>query len=66
MIETGEDLRRARERLGWSELQMANELRLAGTAQKAKNRVREMEAGIKPITGPVQVAVAAFLSGWRP
>ncbi len=45
---------------------MARALRLAGTPEKAAARVREMEAGKRDISGPVQVAVEALLSGWRP
>jgi len=45
---------------------MARALRLAGTPEKAAARVREMEAGRREISGPVQVAVEALLSGWRP
>jgi len=45
---------------------MARALRLAGTPDKAATRVREMESGNRPISGPVAVAVEAFLSGWRP
>jgi len=65
-VTTPDDLKAARHRLGWSLRQMARALRLAGTPDKAATRVREMESGNRPISGPVAVAVEAFLSGWRP
>lgn len=61
-----DQLRAARLILGWDEWQMARALRLAGTPDKAAARVREMETGRRDISGPVQVAVEALLSGWRP
>ena len=65
-ITTPDDLKAARQSLGWSLRQMARALRLAGTPEKAATRVREMESGTRPISGPVMVAVEAFLTGWRP
>jgi transcriptional regulator with XRE-family HTH domain len=65
-ITTPNDLKTARQVLGWSLRQMARALRLAGSDAKAATRVREMESGSRPISGPVAVAVEAFLSGWRP
>lgn len=65
-ITTPEDLKAARKSLGWSLRTMARALRLAGTAEKAATRVREMESGSRPISGPVCVSVEAFLDGWRP
>lgn len=64
MIRTPADLKAARRALGWSLSEMAGALRLSG--DKGAQRVREMEDGAKPLTGPVTVAVEAFLSGWRP
>ena len=52
--------------LGWDALTMGQALRLAGTPGKLAARVQDMEAGKRDISGPVQVAVEAFLSGWRP
>jgi hypothetical protein len=66
MITTPDDLYRARKRLGWSVYEMADALRLTGTREKAGQRVREMEAGDKPISGPVAVAVESFLAGYWP
>ena len=65
-IHTPADLKAARARLGWSLRTMARALRLAGTPEKAATRVREMEDGRRPISGPVGVAVEAFADGWRP
>lgn len=45
---------------------MARALRLAGTPDKLEARIHDMEAGKRDISGPVQVAMEAFLSGWRP
>jgi len=64
MIETPADLKAARQALGWSLSQMADALRLA--PPKGAQRVREMEAGAREISGPISVAVEALLSGWRP
>ena len=41
MIETGEDLRAAREKLGWSVVVMARALRLAGDRDQAAKRLIE-------------------------
>lgn len=65
MITTGDDLRHARERLGWSLSQLADALRMQGEAD-ACTRLRKMEAGRRPITGPISVAVEAFSDGFRP
>jgi len=61
-----DELRLARQVLGWSHDQMGRALKLAGGPEKAAARVKEMEAGRREISGPVQVAVEALLSGWRP
>lgn len=65
-VTTPADLKAARQQLGWSLRDMSRALRLAGTPEKAATRVREMESEARPISGPVAVAVEAFLSGWRP
>lgn len=65
-VTTPADLKAARQELGWSLRTMARALRLAGTPDKAATRVREMEDGRREISGPVAVAVEAFLTGWRP
>ena len=56
----------ARTILGWDHEQLGRALRLAGTPEKRTARVREMEAGKRDISGPVQVAIEALMSGWRP
>ena len=66
MIETGEDLRAAREKLGWSVVVMARALRLAGDRDQAAKRLIEMEAGFRSMSGPLTVAVEAFLKGFVP
>lgn len=60
------ELKLARQILGWDALTLARALRLAGTPEKMAARVTDMEAGKRDISGPVQVAVEALLSGWRP
>jgi len=66
MAGPADELRVARQILGWDHDQMARALRLAGTPDKAAARVKEMEAGRRDISGPVQALVEALLSGWRP
>lgn len=66
MPSSADEMKLARQVLAWDHAQMARALRLAGTPDKAATRVREMEAGRRDISGPVQVAVEALLSGWRP
>lgn len=61
-----DEFRAARRVLGWDCLTMARALRLAGTDDKLVARINEMESGRREISGPVQVAVEALLSGWRP
>lgn len=60
------ELKLARHILGWDPLTLAQALRLAGTPEKLVARIQDMEAGKRDISGPVQVAIEAFLSGWRP
>jgi len=45
---------------------MARALRLAQVETKGPDRVRDMESGAREVTGPVTVAVEAFLTGFRP
>ena len=56
-------LAQARQALGWSVTRLANALRLRDGGPR---RVRAMESGDNPISGPVSVAVEAYLDGWRP
>lgn len=65
-IASPDELKSARHRLGWSLREMASALRLASAETKGADRVREMEDGRRPISGPVAVAVEAFAAGWRP
>lgn len=66
MASPAAELKIARQILGWDPLTMAQALRLAGTPEKLEARIQDMEAGKRDISGPVQVAMEAFLSGWRP
>lgn len=66
MITTGEDLRSARQRLGWSTDDLARALRLRGDRSSRRSSIEKMERGDKEITGPVAVAVEGFLQGHRP
>lgn len=60
------ELKVARQILGWDAFTLGRALRLSGTPEKIAARVLDMEAGKRDISGPVQVALEAFLSGWRP
>lgn len=66
MIRTPHELYEARKALGWTIAEMARELRLGGAGDKPAQYVREMESGARPISGPISVAVEAFLAGFRP
>ncbi len=66
MIHTGPHLQQAREALGWTHAELARALRLSGGPKQGEKRVREMEVGIRQITGPVTVAMEAFLRGFTP
>lgn len=65
-VTTPADLKAARHALGWSLRDMARALRLAQIETKGPDRVRDMESGARPISGPVTVSVEAFLTGFRP
>ena len=64
-IDTGADLRAARHVLGWSLADMAHALKLA-PGKSSEDRLREMENDKREISGPIRVAVLAYLDGWRP
>ena len=66
MIKTGPHLKQAREALGWTPVQLARALRLAGGDKQGEKRVLEMESGRRDISGPVTVAVESFLHGYLP
>ena len=59
-------MKQAREALGWSPAEMARALRLSGGPKQGEKRVKEMEVGVRQITGPVTVAIEAFLRGFTP
>ena len=63
-IETGTDLKRARKALGWKVNNLVDALRLS--PDNGGRAIRRMEAGDQPVTGPIQVAVEAFLAGYIP
>lgn len=64
MIDTGEHLKIARHSLGWSLAEMAGALLLAD-GKSSEDRLRQMEEGRREISGPIKVAVLAYLHGWR-
>jgi len=71
IIRTGQDLQQARKRLGWSLNEMAMALRFqGGDGPRAWNhagaRLKAIEEGRRELTGPVSVAVEAFLAGFVP
>jgi hypothetical protein len=66
VIKSGPHLKQAREALGWSPVQLARALRLAGGDKQGEKRVLEMESGRRDISGPVTVAVESFLHGYLP
>jgi len=66
VIKTGPHLKQAREALGWTPVQLARALRLAGGDKQGEKRVLEMESGRRDISGPVTVAVESFLHGYLP
>jgi len=66
VIRTGPHLKQAREALGWTPVDLARALRLAGGDKQGEKRVLEMEAGKRDISGPVTVAVESFLHGYLP
>lgn len=63
-IETGTDLKRARKALGWTVNNLVDALRLS--PDNGGRAIRRMEAGDRPVTGPIKVAVEAFLAGYIP
>lgn len=69
-MKSGRDLYGARQELGWSSGLMGRALKLGQWedphCHTPKARIYAMESGHKDLTGPVQVAVEAFLEGFRP
>ena len=66
LIHDGKGLMWARKTLGWSHLEMALALRMEGPDEKLKARIHEMEIGKRDVSGPMTVAIEAFLAGFRP
>lgn len=66
MIQTGDHLQQAREALGWAPADLARALRFASADKHGASRILEMESGARQISGPVSVAVEAFLRGFLP
>lgn len=60
---TGEEFRAARRLLGLSQREVAAWLRLASNGDR---QVRRWEDGDQAVTGPVSLAMEAFMDGWRP
>ena len=60
----GAELKAARKELGWSLADMADALRLAQNS--GRDTIRKMESGKINVTGPITVAVEAFLAGYIP
>jgi hypothetical protein len=56
----------ARAQLGWSLYEMGCALELDGEPEHMRRRVSRMERGERPISGPMSVAVRAFLAGFIP
>lgn len=54
-----DDVRAARQRLGLTQAELAERLRLAPAT--GKDTVRSWESGKRPITGPAQVAIEYML-----
>lgn len=66
MIRTGADLKAARHALGWSVAEMARALRLSDPDGNGADRLRAMERGEKPLSGPLTVAAEALAAGFTP
>ena len=60
----GTELKAARKELGWSLADMAEALRLSEAS--GRDSIRKMESGKINISGPISVAVEAFLAGYIP
>lgn len=60
----GAELKAARKELGWSLADMADALRLSEAS--GRDSIRKMESGKINISGPISVAVEAFLAGYIP
>jgi transcriptional regulator with XRE-family HTH domain len=60
---TGDELKAARQAMGYSLLDLAYALKLKGAdgdgddQRNARDTIRRMESGSKPISGPIELAV---------
>jgi hypothetical protein len=70
MITTGADLYDARQALGWTAGLMGRALKLGrwreASDRSPHNRIHELECGRRPVSGPIGIAVEAFIGGFRP
>ena len=64
IVDNGQKLKTARKELGWSLADMADALRLSEAS--GRDSIRKMESGKINISGPISVAVEAFLAGYIP
>lgn len=64
MIQTAQDVKDAKKKLGWSASEIAEALRLSTTS--GKTTVRAWMSGKREISGPAAVALEAFLDGYMP
>jgi len=61
-----DDLKAARHALGWSLRQMAGALGLERPEDKGADRLREMEDGRRPLSGPVKLRLRPFRAPHAP
>jgi len=66
MIATGQDVREAREAMGYSLYELADLLRMGSDSKKGADYLRQIEGGKRQLSGVLCVALEALLSGWRP
>jgi hypothetical protein len=66
VIETPEDLTEARMALGLGYVELARALGLTGSDENVRKRILDMEMGVRPISGPIRVAVTAMVNGFDP
>ena len=64
-VDTPKALTAARMKLGMDYVELANALRLKGSEANVAKRISDMENGIRPISGPISVAVQAMLEGFN-
>lgn len=64
MIQTAQDVKDAKKKLGWSASEIAEALRLSETS--GKTTVRAWLNGKREISGPAAVALEALVDGYIP